>query len=199
MNDLYAEAMATFATLFDEAKASGQVEPETMIVATASLDAVPSSRAVLLKAYDARGFVFYTHMNSRKGHELQENPHAALLFLWRNLREAGVQVRIEGRAEQVSDEEADAYFATRPRTSQLGAWVSRQSEPLAAREDFEVNLEQVNTKFGGCEIPRPPAWHGVRIVPLAIEFWYGAEFRLHERWRYALESDGRWHKQMLYP
>ena len=194
---LYREALATFDALFAEAHASGEPEPTAMVVATATLDARPSARTVLLKAHDARGFVFYTHLDGRKGRELQANPHAALLFHWR-IRD-GVQVRIEGAVEIVADDEADAYFASRPRGSQLGAWASKQSETLDARETFERRLEQVTHEFEGRDVPRPPRWTGLRVKPERIEFWYGANFRLHERDVYERDRAGAWSKRMLYP
>ncbi len=200
MTDLYAEALSTFATLFVEAKASdGEMEPNAMTAATATAGGLPSARTVLLKSFDAQGFVFYTHLHSRKGRELEANPRAALLFLWRSLRQAGIQVRIEGVVEIVAGEEADAYFASRPRLSQAGAWASAQSETLGSREDFEGRLAQVEAEFEGRDIPRPDGWSGFRVVPEAIEFWYGAEFRLHERWRYERGADGQWSKRMLFP
>ena len=199
MTDLYAEALSTFANLFEEAKASREFEANAMTVATATADGRPSARTVLLKSFDARGFVFYTHLHSHKGRELAANPRAALLFLWRSLRVAGVQVRVEGAVEMVADEEADAYFASRPRPSQIGAWASAQSETLGAREDFDDRIAQVEAEFEGVAVPRPEAWSGFRVVPDAMEFWYGAEFRLHERWRYERDAAGQWSKRMLYP
>ena len=200
MTNLYVEALSTFAALFEEAKAaSGELEPNAMTVATATPDGRPSARTVLLKSFDAEGFVFYTHLHSHKGRELEANPRAALLFLWRSLREAGIQVRIEGAVEVVSDEVADAYFASRPRASQVGAWASAQSETLASRDDFEDRIAQVEAEFEGREVPRPDGWSGFRVVPEAIEFWYGAQFRLHERWRYEHGASGGWNKRMLYP
>ena len=199
MTDLYAEALSTFAGLFEEAKASNEVEPNAMTVATADQDRQPSARTVLLKAFDARGFVFYTHLDSHKGRELQANPQAALLFLWRSLREAGIQVRIEGRVEPVSDAEADAYFASRPRMSQIGAWASLQSQTLASREQFDARVAEVEQRFHGQDVPRPQGWSGLRVVPARIEFWYGAQFRLHERWCYEMGADGQWNKRLLFP
>jgi pyridoxamine 5'-phosphate oxidase len=169
-----------------------------MTVATATLDARPSARIVLLKAHDARGFVFYTHLDGRKGRELQANPHAALLFHWPRVHN-GVQVRIEGAVEIVSDAEADAYFASRPRGSQLGAWASKQSETLESRETFEERVHKAEKEFEGREVPRPPRWSGLRVKPERIEFWFGAEFRLHERWLYERNRAGEWTKRMLYP
>jgi pyridoxamine 5'-phosphate oxidase len=195
---LYQEALATFDALFAEARTAGEPDPTAMVVATASLDARPSARTVLLKARDARGFVFYTHLDGRKGRELQANPHAALLFHWPRVR-LGVQVRIEGAVEIVSDAEADAYYASRPRGSQLGAWASKQSETLEAREGFEQRLAQVEREFEGRDVPRPPRWTGLRVKPERIEFWYGAEYRLHERDVYERDRAGAWAKRMLYP
>ncbi|RPE80991.1 pyridoxamine 5'-phosphate oxidase [Vulcaniibacterium tengchongense] len=192
------EALATFDRLFREAVRAGEPDPTAMTVATAGLDARPSARTVLLKAHDARGFVFYTHLDGRKGRELQANPQAALLFHWPRVR-AGVQVRIEGGVGTVSDAEADAYFASRPRGSQLGAWASRQSETLESREAFERRYAQAEREFDGREVPRPPRWTGFRVRPERIEFWYGAQFRLHERWLYEADAAGEWSKRMLYP
>lgn len=196
--DLLKEALATFDALFDEAQRAGEPDRNAMTVATASLDARPSARTVLLKAHDARGFVFYTHLDGRKGRELQANPHAALLFHWPRVRD-GVQVRIEGPVEIVSDEEADAYFASRPRGSQLGAWASKQSETLEAREQFAERLAQAEREFEGRDVPRPPRWTGLRVKPDTIEFWYGANFRLHERQAYERDVAGDWHRRMLFP
>ena len=196
--DLIAEAQQTFAQLFEEASAAGEPDPTAMTLATAGLDARPSARTMLLKAHDARGFVFYTHLDGRKGCELQANPHAALLFHWPRVRH-GVQVRIEGVIETVSDAEADGYFGSRPRGSQLGAWASRQSQTLESRDTFEQRLVQVEREFEGREIPRPLRWTGLRVRPERIEFWYGAEFRLHERWLYQSDRAGEWSKRMLYP
>ena len=195
---LHGEALATFDALFDEALVAGEPDRTAMVVATATLDARPSARTVLLKAHDARGFVFYTHLDGRKGRELQANPQAALLFHWPRVR-LGVQVRIEGPVETVSDEEADAYFATRPRGSQLGAWASLQSETLDARETFDRRLEQVAREFDGRDVPRPPRWTGLRVKPVRIEFWYAAGYRLHERCLYERDVAGAWSKRMLYP
>ncbi|MFS8064149.1 MAG: pyridoxamine 5'-phosphate oxidase [Luteimonas sp.] len=195
---LYAEALATFAELFDAALAAGEPDRTAMTVATATLDARPAARTVLLKHFDARGFVFYTHLDGRKGRELQANPHAALLLHWPRVRN-GVQVRIEGAVEIVADAEADAYFATRARGSQAGAWASKQSEMLSSREEFMQRLAAVEQQFDGRGIPRPPRWTGLRTRPDRIEFWYGADFRLHERQLYQRDRAGGWSKRMLYP
>lgn len=193
-----AEALATFAQLFEEAHVAGEPDPTAMTLATATLDARPSARTVLLKAHDARGFVFYTHLDGRKGRELQANPHAALLFHWPRVRQ-GVQVRIEGAVEIVSDAEANAYFATRPRGSQIGAWASLQSETLPSRDTFEQRCAQADHEFAGRDVLRPPRWTGLRVRAEKIEFWYGAQYRLHERWLYESDVAGEWSKRMLYP
>jgi pyridoxamine 5'-phosphate oxidase len=198
MNLLPDDILATFDTLFAEALAAGEPDRTAMTVATVGAGGRPSARIVLLKAHDARGFVFYTHLDGRKGRELQSDPQAALLFHWPRVRE-GVQVRIEGDVEIVSDAEADAYFASRPRGSQLGAWASRQSETLDARDTFEARLAKFEAEFEGREVPRPPRWSGFRVVPRAVEFWFGAQYRLHERWLYECDADGTWSKRMLYP
>jgi len=198
MADMPAQALTTFDALFDEALAAGEPDRTAMVVATATHDARPSARTVLLKSHDARGFVFYTHLDGRKGRELQANPHAALLFHWPRVR-LGVQVRIEGPVEIVADAEADAYFASRPRGSQLGAWASKQSETLDARETFEARLQQFEREFDGRDVPRPPRWTGFRVKPDRIEFWYGAEFRLHRRDVHECDRAGAWSTRMLYP
>ena len=195
---LYAEALAEFARLFDEAAAAGEPDRTAMTLATASLDARPSARTVLLKAFDPRGFVFYTHLDGRKGRELQANPYAALLFHWPRVGR-GIQVRIEGRVHMVPGEEADAYFASRPRGSQIGAWASLQSETLDAREAFDARVADAERQFEGREVPRPPRWTGFRVRPRWIEFWHAAEFRLHERVLYERDVAARWSKRLLYP
>ena len=195
---LLAEALATFDRLFAQAAAAGEPDPTAMVVATAGLDARPSARTVLLKAHDARGFVFYTHLDGRKGRELQANPHAALLFHWPRV-EGGVQVRIEGAVEIVSDEEADAYFATRPRGSQVGAWASKQSETLDPPSRFAERIAQVEQEFEGRDVPRPARWTGFRVRPRWIEFWHARESRLHERVLYERDVAAHWSKRLLYP
>ena len=197
MTDLYAQALDTFASLLKEATDGGDPEPTAMTVATADADGRPSARTVLLKAFDERGFVFYTNYESRKGRQITGNPHAALLFLWKTLREQ-VQVKIEGTVEPVSLAEADAYFASRPRPSQIGAWASIQSQTLDSRETFEARITAFEKKFEGVDVPRPPHWSGFRVVPELIEFWYGARYRLHERHHYQ-RMDGQWTLRMLYP
>lgn len=197
MTDLYAEALATFEQLFQEAQAAGEPDRTAMAVATA-IGGCPSLRTVLLKAHDARGFVFYTHLDGRKGRELQANPRAALLFHWPRVRH-GVQVRIEGDVETVADAEADAYFATRPRGSQLGAWASKQSQTLESQETLAGRIAEAEREFEGRDVPRPPRWTGLRVKPDSIEFWYGADHRLHQRFLYEGDCTGKWTKRMLYP
>ena len=197
MDPLYTSALATFSDLLEQAKLSIDPEPTAMTVATVGRDGRPAARTVLLKGFDERGFVFYTNFSSRKGRQLAANPQAALLFHWRHLHE-GVQVKIEGTVEPVSAEEADAYFASRPRGSQIGAWASLQSQPLASREQFDVRYADYEKQYEGVPVPRPPHWSGFRVVPERIEFWYGAQFRLHERQCYE-RNNGVWSQVMLYP
>jgi pyridoxamine 5'-phosphate oxidase len=195
----YADALRTFDDLYAQARALGFPDPNAMTVATATPDGRPSARMALLKGHDARGFVFYTNLESRKGAELAANPQAALLFFWKALGEDGVQVRIEGPVQAVSAEEADAYFASRPRDSQLGAWASDQSRTLDSRETFEQRFEQAQARFEGADVPRPPYWGGFRVVPQAIEFWYGVRYRLHRRDVYERGDGDVWTRRMLFP
>ena len=189
--------LATFHGLLAEAKASEDPEPTAMTLATVDAAGQPSARTVLLKGADARGFVFYTNFDSRKGVQLLHEPRCALLFHWKLMRD-GVQVNVQGRAERVSDEEADAYFASRPRGSQAGAWASLQSQVLDARKTLEDRLAEVEARHAGAQIPRPAHWSGFRVVPTRIEFWYGARHRLHSRHVHEFEG-GRWTERMLYP
>jgi pyridoxamine 5'-phosphate oxidase len=197
MQDLYQEALGTFAHLLERAKQSGDREPTAMTLATLGKNGRPSARTVLLKAFDSRGFVFYTNFDSHKGRQLASNPQAALLFLWKQL-DNQIQVRIEGTVEPVTVEEADKYFASRPRESQIGAWASKQSAILDSREIFDAQIALYDKKFEGVDVPRPPHWSGFRVVPEMFEFWYGAEFRLHERQCYE-RANGEWNKRMLFP
>jgi pyridoxamine 5'-phosphate oxidase len=175
---LYQAAIERFDELYRQAQAAEPGEKTAMTVATADADGRPSARTVLLKHHDARGFVFYTNHRSRKGRDLHANPQAALLFLWQSLAR---QVRVEGPVEVVDDAEADAYWASRPRESQLGAWASHQSEVLASREEYEDRLEQLRARHDGETIPRPPHWSGFRVVPDRIEFWHERRYRQHDR------------------
>ena len=191
------QVLSTFTQLLDEARAADDREPTAMTLATTDADGRVSARIVLLKAFDSRGFVFYTNTLSRKGRALAAHPPAAMLFHWKTLRDQ-VQVRIEGQVEPVSAEEADAYFASRPRGSQLGAWASLQSEPLPDRASFETRYAQFEREYDGREVPRPPHWSGYRLVPDAIEFWYGMAYRLHDRHVHR-RVDGIWTEGLLYP
>lgn len=181
---------------FAEARASEINDPEAMALATASADGRPSLRMVLLKGHGPEGFIFYTNEQSAKADQLRENPRAALLFHWKSLRR---QVRIEGEVERVSAEEADTYFASRSRDSQLGAWASNQSHPLESRELFEARFEEVKRRFEGKEVPRPPHWGGYRVIPLAMEFWQDRPHRLHERRVFLAQEGGGWSEGLLYP
>ena len=197
MSVLSAEILQTFNALLDEAKASADPEPTAMTVATVGKGGRPSARTVLLKGVDARGFVFFTNFTSRKGQQLAANPQAALLFHWKLIRE-GVQVKIEGSVEPVTAAEADAYFTRRPRPSQIGAWASLQSQTLESREVFEARIVEVEKRYEGMDVPRPPHWSGFRVVPELVEFWYGATYRLHERQRFE-RVEGQWQQRMLFP
>jgi pyridoxamine 5'-phosphate oxidase len=185
-------------TLFDqwyaEARESEPNDAEAMTLATAA-DGQPSARIVLLKGHGPDGFVFYTNEQSAKGDQLAANPKGALLFHWKSLRR---QVRIEGRVEQAPDSEADAYFATRGRDSQLGAWASDQSRSLDSRAAFEQRFEEMKARYEGQEVPRPPHWRGYRVIPERIEFWIDREHRLHER-RLFTRDGGGWSEGLLYP
>jgi pyridoxamine 5'-phosphate oxidase len=180
---------------FAEARAAEPNEADAMTVATAGADGRPSARMVLLKARGPEGFAFYTHEQSAKGQDLAENPRAALLFHWKSLCR---QVRIEGAVDRVPNAEADAYFATRSRDSQLGAWASDQSRPLDSRATFEQRFEETKRRFDGQDVARPPTWRGFRVVPERIEFWTAREHRLHERRLFTRISDG-WAESLLYP
>jgi pyridoxamine 5'-phosphate oxidase len=194
---LYQEALATFRDLLAQAQASDDPEPTAMTLAT-SEDERLSARVVLLKGVDERGFRFFTNYDSAKGAQLAAHPQAALCFHWKTVRH-GVQVRIEGRVERLDGAESDAYFATRARGSQIGAWASAQSHTLADRAEFEARIAAIEQRFDGIPVPRPPHWGGYVVVPERIEFWYGADFRLHERQYYERDVDGRWSRRMLYP
>ena len=186
---------AIFAAWLAEATSSEPNDPNAMCLATCTSEGRPSARMVLLKGQDARGFVFYTNLESRKGGELAANPHAALCFHWKTLTRS---VRVEGRIEAVSDAEADAYYASRSRGSRIGAWASRQSRELEGRWALEKAVAEYTVKFGLGEIPRPPHWSGFRLLPERIEFWRDMPFRLHER-RIFLASNGGWKRETLYP
>ncbi|MBI1946555.1 MAG: pyridoxamine 5'-phosphate oxidase [Deltaproteobacteria bacterium] len=190
-----ADPLAQFALWLKEAEDREPNDPNAVAVATATKDGVPSVRMCLLKGTDARGFVFYTNLGSRKARELDDNPRAALLFHWKSLKR---QVRVEGAVERVSDDEADAYFATRARVSQIGAWASKQSQPLEGRGQLEGRVAAITARFGVGAVPRPSFWSGYRVLPSSIELWEDRPFRLHMRWRYDKVPDG-WRVTELYP
>lgn len=196
--ELTADPITRFRALLAEAEAvdrSVLPEPTAMMLATVGTDGQPSLRVVLLKAVDERGFVFYTNLESRKGRELSVHPQAALCFHWQVLER---QVRIEGDAEPVSSAEADAYFATRARLSQIGAWASRQSRTLASDVELDERVREMEARFSGGKVPRPPHWSGFRVVPRRIEFWRNRAYRLHERLVYE-RAEGQWRVIRLYP
>jgi pyridoxamine 5'-phosphate oxidase len=184
-----------FDAWFAEARESEPNDPEAMALATADAAGLPSVRMVLLKGHGPDGFVFYTNLDSRKGGELAANPNAALLFHWKSLRR---QVRIEGPVSAVGEEEANAYFASRGRASKLGAWASDQSRPLDSRATFEARFAEIERRFEGRDVPRPPRWSGFRVTPRVIEFWNDREHRLHERRVFTRDGDG-WREGLLYP
>lgn len=177
------------------AEASEPNEPNAVTVATVGPDGRPAARMVLLKRWDVSGFVFFSHLPSRKGREMARNPHVALLFHWKSQIR---QIRIEGAVVLVPDAEADEYFATRPRMSQIGAWASAQSSPLPSRAVFEARLQEVEERFAGREVPRPDYWSGWRLSPDYFEFWQGVDFRLHDRQVFRRAADG-WETGWLYP
>jgi pyridoxamine 5'-phosphate oxidase len=190
-----ADPLEEFARWFDEAIKAQVPEPNAMTLATATGDGVPSARAVLLKGFDQRGFVFFTDYRSRKGAELEANPRAALVFYWGELER---QVRITGNVERTSVQESEAYFRTRPLGSRLGAWVSHQSRVIASRAQLESGLREVKERFSPGEVPLPPHWGGYRVRPEEIEFWQGRENRLHDRIRYFRDGE-RWRVERLSP
>jgi pyridoxamine 5'-phosphate oxidase len=188
------EPFAPFRRWLDQAW-QGEPNAHAMTLATSSPEGRLSARMVLLKGFDERGFVFYTNLESRKSRELFANPHAALCFMWKSLNR---QVRIEGVVELVGDEEADTYFASRPRDSQIGAWASDQSRPLAGRADLERRVDEFSRRFDGGEVTRPPYWSGFRIIPQRIEFWQERPFRLHDRLEFVRDGEG-WRRARLFP
>jgi pyridoxamine 5'-phosphate oxidase len=191
------EPLALFAAWLKDASAAEPRDPTAMTLATVDADGFPNARMVLLKGADERGFVFYTNVDSQKGRELAADPRAALVFHWKSLNR---QVRVRGRVERVTDEAADAYFATRPKQAQIGAWASKQSQPLESRMAFEKQVTLYAAKYMAGAVPRPPNWSGYRIVPLQIEFWHDRPFRLHDRIVFDRKSQAApWTKTRLYP
>lgn len=191
------DPLRLFSIWFEEAAKSEPNDANAMTLATVDDAGMPDARMVLLKGFDAAGFVFYTHLASAKGREIEGQPKAALVFHWKSLRR---QVRVRGPVERVSEAEANEYFASRPRQSQIGAWASRQSQPLESRFAFEQAIAKYAAKFLVGQVPRPAGWSGFRVVPLAIEFWHDRPFRLHDRVRFE-RADARtpWTKTRLYP
>jgi len=193
--DLARDPFRQFETWFGEAQAAKIAEPNAMVLGTASRDGRPSSRVVLLKGLDGRGFVFYSNYESRKGRDLEGNPRASLCFPWVGMER---QVIVEGAIARVTREESDAYFHSRPRASQLGAWVSAQSSIIPDRRVLEDSMKAVEQKYAGAEVPLPPNWGGWRLTPETVEFWQGRRNRLHDRLRYRREKDG-WTIERLSP
>ena len=194
--DLDPDPFSQFARWFDEARAAIKELPEGMMLATSTLEGEVSVRAVLLKSFDERGFVFFTNYNSRKAAQIHDNPRAALALWWPQLER---QVRIEGGIVRTTEQESDAYFATRPRGSQLGAWASEQSKVIAGRGDLDARFEELSKCYPEGTIPRPPHWGGYRVIPIYFEFWQGRVDRLHDRFGYRLREANDWIIERLSP
>lgn len=195
-SDLAHDPLAQFTRWFDEARDAGAHEPEAMVLTTVGDGGVPSSRHVLLRDAEGGAFTFFTNYDSQKGRELAGNPHVALCFPWNILAR---QVRVVGVAERATEAVSDEYFASRPRGSQLGGWASAQSQVLSGRDELEKSLAEVEARFEGREVPRPPNWGGYRIVPTELEFWQGRPYRLHDRFRYRRDASGGWVIERLWP
>jgi pyridoxamine 5'-phosphate oxidase len=196
-SDLLANPIDQFAAWFAEAEQIASLQfSNAACLSTVDPEGFPDGRIVLLKGFDARGFEFYTNSNSLKGQSLSTTPAAAMTFYWDGL---GRQIRIKGEVEMLSAEEADEYFASRPRDSQLGAWASKQSSRLESRELLEARVREFAQKFDGKQVPRPPHWNGYRIKPKRMEFWQLGEHRLHDRFEYLSDTTGAWHRERLYP
>jgi len=191
------DPLGLFSAWLKEAAAAEPRDPTAMTLATVDADGLPNARMVLLKGLDERGFVFYTNMESQKGHELDRQPQAAMVFHWKSLNR---QIRVRGPVERVTPAEADAYFATRPKQAQIGAWASKQSSPLESRQVFENAVAHYAAHYASGEVPRPPYWSGYRILPLIVEFWHDRPFRLHDRIEFRRSQPGAaWSKTRLYP
>lgn len=195
--DLDPDPIAQFRRWLDDAEAAGVPMANAMGLATADADGHPSVRHVLLRGLDRRGFVFFTNHGSRKARQLEENPHAGLVFLWKALER---QVNVTGSVERISREESETYFGTRSKQARIGAWASRQSEILASREDLDARVEAIEARFAGREVPLPPFWGGFRVRPDTVELWQGRVHRLHDRFRYTREPTGTtWRVDRLFP
>lgn len=190
------EILDEFTAAYERVQQSACPEPTMMNLATADKQGRPSNRVVLLKSFDEQGFVFYTNYQSRKGRELEGNPHAALAFLW---YEFNLQVRIQGRVEKTTSEESDTYFATRPRQSQIGAWASMQSQLIGHKFAFEKRIAKYALKFAVGSVPRPDFWGGFRVIPDTVEFWQKKDFRLHQRRLFIRQQADEWSMQKIYP
>ena len=193
--DLDPDPIAQFRMWMREAEAAQIHLADAMTLATAGADGAPTARNVLLRGLDQRGFVFFTNYASRKARQLDENPSAALAFLWRELER---QVCVTGAVERTTPEESDAYFRSRPREARIGAWASRQSEVISTRQELEVRYEEIDRRHAGNEVPRPPFWGGFRLIPETVEFWQGRSHRLHDRFRYSRDGD-HWRIERLSP
>jgi pyridoxamine 5'-phosphate oxidase len=190
------DPLAKFSQWLSDAKGNAAIkEPTAMTLATATPDGMPSARIVLLKTHGPEGLTFYTNFTSRKSAEIKANPHAALCFYWMPLER---QIRVEGTVSEVTPAEADAYFASRPRARQIGAWASLQSQPMAARSDLETRNAEIEARFAGVDVPRPPHWSGWRVTPKSFEFWINSDARLHEREIYTADG-ASWQHALLYP
>lgn len=194
--DAFADPFAHFNTWFAEAQAAEPNDPNGMALASVDDDGLPNLRMVLMKAFGPDGLVFYTNFESSKGRELLAQPKAAALFHWKSLRR---QVRLRGPVSVVSEAEADAYFASRPRDSRIGAWASAQSRPLQGRFELEAAVAKFAARYAIGDVPRPPHWSGFRLMPIAVEFWADRPFRLHDRLVYSRNDDGGWRTERLYP